>query len=55
MENKAKEEIKKHLPLKNKYTDFDIFKARKQAIENCTDKELLELLSKCSYSAKEFI
>lgn len=54
MEYKAKEEIKKYLPVKSKYTDFDIFKALKIAIVNCKDEVLLGLLSKCSYSAKDY-
>lgn len=54
MEQKAKEEIKKYLPIKSKYTDFDIFKARKTAIEKCTDDKLKEELNKVSYSGKDY-
>lgn len=54
MENEAKKLIKENLTPGKNITDFEVYKARKKAIDNCTDNDLKEVLKKTSYSAKDF-
>ena len=55
MDKEIKQLIKAHLPVKERLTDFDVFKARKLAMQECKDAEVLKELEKASYSAKDFI